>query len=144
MKKTFLRFSAIATIGLVMASCNNEEANNKAIEADNVAVQTLVDEKSTALDAEVVAACDAKVLAAAQVVVDSIANAKPVKTNAKPKAKPTAKPAAAPAKPTGTQVGTGKLGTEAAKKTEVGTGKLGTESTKQETQIGKGKLGTKP
>jgi hypothetical protein len=103
MKKTFLRFSAIATIGLVMASCNNEEANNKAIEADNVAVQTLVDEKSTALDAEVVAACDAKVLAAAQVVVDSIANAKPVKTAAKPKAKPAAKPAApaAPAKPTG-------------------------------------------
>jgi hypothetical protein len=103
MKKTLLRISAIATIGLVMASCNNEEANNKAIEADNAAVQTLVDEKTTALDAEVAAACDAKVLSAAQVVVDSIANAKPVKAAAKPKAKPAAKPApaAAPAKPTG-------------------------------------------
>jgi hypothetical protein len=105
MKKTLLRISAITTIGLVMASCNNEEANNKAIEADNAAVQTLVDEKTTALDAEVAAAYDAKVLSAAQVVVDSIANAKPVKAAAKPKAKPAAKPAAAapaaPVKPTG-------------------------------------------
>jgi hypothetical protein len=90
MKKTFVRLSAIAAFGLIMASCNNEEANNKLIEADNTAVQALVDSKTAALDAEVAAECDAKVAAAAQAVVDSLANAKPVKGAAKPKAKPAA------------------------------------------------------
>ena len=77
MKKAIIKLSALATIGLVMASCSNEEANKKAAEADNAAIQTLVDSKTAAIDAEVSAACDAKVTEAAQAVVDSLANAKP-------------------------------------------------------------------
>ena len=136
MKKTLLRISAITTIGLVMASCNNEEANNKAIEADNAAVQTLVDEKTTALDAEVAAACDAKVLSAAQVVVDSIANAKPVKAAAKPKAKPVAaKPA--PAKPA--TVGNGKPSMTNSAPGTIGNGKPSMTEPAKEGTIGNGK-----
>ena len=78
MKKALIKLSALATIGLVMASCSNEEANKKAAEADNAAIQTLVDSKTAAIDAEVSAACDAKVTEAAQAVADSLAKVKPV------------------------------------------------------------------
>ncbi|MFN8316885.1 MAG: hypothetical protein U0T32_10595 [Chitinophagales bacterium] len=100
MKKALIKLSALATIGLVMASCSNEEANKKAAEADNAAIQTLVDSKTAAIDAEVSAACDAKVTEAAQAVVDSLSKAKPVAGAKKPVApvkKAPAKPA--PAKP---------------------------------------------
>jgi hypothetical protein len=53
MKKALIKLSALATIGLVMASCSNEEANKKAAEADNAAIQTLVDSKTANIDAEV-------------------------------------------------------------------------------------------
>lgn len=91
MKKALIKLSALATIGLVMASCNNEEANKKAAEADNAAIQTLVDSKTAAIDAEVSAACDAKVTEAAQAVADSLAKVKPVAGAKKPVAAPVKK-----------------------------------------------------
>jgi hypothetical protein len=100
MKKALIKLSALATIGLVMASCSNEEANKKAAEADNAAIQTLVDTKTANIDAEVSAACDAKVNESAQAIVDSLAKATPAKAVAKavtPVKKAPVKPAA-PAK----------------------------------------------
>ncbi|MBL7800269.1 MAG: hypothetical protein JNL95_06040 [Chitinophagales bacterium] len=100
MKKALIKLSALATIGLVMASCSNEEANKKAAEADNAAIQTLVDSKTANIDAEVSAACDAKVNESAQAIVDSLAKATPAKAVAKavtPVKKAPVKPAA-PAK----------------------------------------------
>lgn len=98
MKNIFVRISAIATIGLVMASCNNEEANTKALESDNAAVQALVDAKVATLDEEVTAACEEKATAAAQLVVDSLVKIKPAVAKAvatKAKSKPAAKPTTA-------------------------------------------------
>lgn len=88
MKSTFIKLSAFATIGLVLASCNNEEANKKAQEADALAVQALVESKNLELDSAVWAECDAKVLVAAE---EAVANAK--KSTSKPTAK---KPAVKP------------------------------------------------
>ncbi len=92
MKRTFIKLSAFATIGLVLASCNNEEANKKAQEADALAVQALVETKNLELDSAVWAECDAKVA----VVADSIVAAAAKKAGVK---KPVAKKPAAPAKP---------------------------------------------
>lgn len=127
MKKLFVRISAIATIGLIMASCNNEEANTKALESDNAAVQALVDAKVATLDEEVTAACEEKATAAAQLVVDSLAKVKPavgkaVATKAK------SKPAAAPAKPA-----------EPAKPATVGNGKPSMNSNTTPGTVGNGK-----
>lgn len=98
MKSIFVRFTTLVTIGLVMASCNNEEANKKAQEADEAAIQALVDAKAQAIDEEVSAACDAKVLQAAQDTVAALAaSASKTPTKAPVAAKPKAKPA--PAKP---------------------------------------------
>ncbi len=98
MKKALIKLSALATIGLVMASCSNEEANKKAAEADNAAIQTLVDSKTAAIDAEVSAACDAKVTEAAQAVVDSLAKVKPTAEVKKAVAPVKKAPAKAPVK----------------------------------------------
>ena len=94
MKKIFLNLSAVAIMGLALTACNNEEANKKAAEADQVAIQTLVDDKAAAIDAEVAKACEEQVLAAAQATVDSL-NAAATKGGKKPVAvvkKPVVKP----------------------------------------------------
>lgn len=97
MKKTFIKISAFATIGLVLASCNNEEANNKLREADDLAVQELVNAKELELDAAVWAECDAKVLEAAEATV--AANAKKVAVKPKPKPAPAPAPVVAKEEP---------------------------------------------
>lgn len=79
MKRTFIKLSALTTIGLVLASCNNEEANKKAQEADALAVQALVETKNLELDSAVWAECDAKVA----VVADSLLAAVAKKTGVK-------------------------------------------------------------
>lgn len=72
MKKIMLNLSAVALMGLAMTACNNDEANKKAREADDAAVQTLVDDKAKAMDEEVAKACDEQVTAAATAKADSI------------------------------------------------------------------------
>jgi hypothetical protein len=119
MKKTFLKISAIAILGLSLAACNNEEANKKAMEADQAAVDQMVADKSKAGDDEITKACMAKVEEAAKAVVDSAMNAK---AGAKPMA---AKPAAKP------------LAKKEPKKPVVGSAVTGTKG--QETKV----LGTK-
>lgn len=120
MKKTFIKISAFATIGLVLASCNNEEANNKLREADDLAVQELVNAKELELDAAVWAECDAKVLVAAEEAVAANAkkSAKPVAK--KPAAKPAPETAKEEPKPT---IGSGKPAMGNASSTTVGDGK---------------------
>ncbi|MFN8310352.1 MAG: hypothetical protein U0T73_10360 [Chitinophagales bacterium] len=94
MKKIFLNLSAIALIGLALASCNNDEANKKAMEADDAAVQSLVNDKAKGMDDEVAKACDEQVNAAAQAKYDSLmAAAKPGSKGA-----PAKKPAPHPIK----------------------------------------------
>lgn len=93
MKRTFVKISVLAaTVGVVLASCNNEEANKKAQEADDLAVESLVAAKELALDSALAAEWDAKVLAAA----DSVFAAKAA-TSKKSAPKPVAKKPAVPA-----------------------------------------------
>lgn len=129
MKKIFLNLSVIAVMGLTFTACSNEEANKKAKEADDAAVQALVQEKLANIDAEVATECDAKVLAAAQPIVDSLNAAKAagkkvtvpvVKKPTKPVTKP-ATPKQEPAKPA--TVGTGKPSMTGGSSTTVGSGK---------------------
>ena len=148
MKKELIKLSALATIGLVMASCSNEEANKKAAEADNAAIQTLVDTKNQALDTEVATACDAKVNEAAQVIVDSLAKAKPAagKTVAAPVKKAPAKTTPAPAKnPKASGMG-GTSSTVTKEQTANKAKGMGTTTTvpvtKEETKAKAGKMGT--
>lgn len=122
MKKTFIKISAFATIGLVLASCNNEEANNKLREADDLAVQELVNAKELELDAAVWAECDAKVLVAAEEAVAANAkkSAKPVAKKPAAKPAPVAETAKEEPKPT---IGSGKPAMGNASSTTVGDGK---------------------
>lgn len=121
MKKTFLKISAFATIGLVLASCNNEEANKKLQEADDLAVQELVNAKELELDAAVWAECDAKVLVAAEEAV--AANAKKGKAVAKKPATKPAPVAETPKEEPKPTIGAGKPAMGNASSTTVGDGK---------------------
>lgn len=150
MKKIFLNLSVIAVMGLTFTACSNEEANKKAKEADDAAVAAMVQEKLANIDAEVMAECDAKVLAAAQPKADSlVAAAKAsgkkvvVPVVKKPIVKaPTPK---APTKPTGPQpgqLGGGKEGTTTAtNNAAIGEGKQGTTQATGSATLGKGKQG---
>jgi hypothetical protein len=93
MKKLFIRLSVVATMGLALAACGGGD-NKKAMEADNAAIDELVNAKLKTLDDSISGACDAQVTAAATAIADSLSKASAPKEGAK---KPAAKPAAKPA-----------------------------------------------
>lgn len=65
MKKTIIRICSIAAIGLALTACNNDAANKKLIDADNSAIDQLVQDKIKTLDDSLDKACADQVLAAA-------------------------------------------------------------------------------
>lgn len=93
MKKLFIRLSVVATMGLALAACGGGD-NKKAMEADNAAIDELVNAKLKTLDDSISGACDAQVTAAATAIADSLSKASaPKESPKKPAAKPAAKPA---------------------------------------------------
>ncbi len=53
MKKALIKLSALATIGLLWQVAAMKKLAKKVAEADNAAIQTLVDSKTANIDAEV-------------------------------------------------------------------------------------------
>jgi hypothetical protein len=53
MKKTIIRICSIAAIGLALTACNNDAANKKLIDADNSAIDQLVQDKIKTATAKV-------------------------------------------------------------------------------------------
>lgn len=104
MNKTFKTLSAAATLSaaLLLGSCDNAAENQKLMDEDKAKVQTVVDEKMTALQAEADAACAAQVdtLANAAYTAWVAENTKGGKFK-KPAAKPAPKPAAKAEEPKG-------------------------------------------
>lgn len=86
-------FTIIAGTALVMAACNNAEEVKKQQDAENAAIQTLVDEKLGGLQEEVTKECDSIVLAQATAISDSL-TAAAKKGGVKPKPKPKPQPKA--------------------------------------------------
>ena len=86
-------FTMIAGTVLVMAACNNAEEVKKQVDAENAAIQTLVDEKLGGLQEEVTKECDSIILAQATTISDSL-TAAAKKGGVKPKPKPKPQPKA--------------------------------------------------
>lgn len=90
MKKTLIKLCSVAAIGLALTACNNDAANKQTQDADNAAIDQMVQDKVKTLDDSLTKVCEDKVALAAE-----------EKLKAEP-AKPGAKPAAhhtTPAKP---------------------------------------------
>jgi len=96
MKKIFLVLGVCGAMAATLSSCNNAAETEKLTNEQNAKIQSLVDEKLTALEAEVAAECDAEVLTAATAQYDSLvlAAAATTKGGKKPVAKPAPKPVA--------------------------------------------------
>jgi hypothetical protein len=75
MKKILIRLCSIAAIGLALTACNNDAANKTAIDADNSAIDQLVQDKTKALDDSLSKACDDQVSAAVDAKMDSLIKA---------------------------------------------------------------------
>jgi hypothetical protein len=71
MKKTIIRICSIAAIGLALTACNNDAANKKLIDADNSAIDQLVQDKIKTLDDSLDKACADQVLTAATAKVEA-------------------------------------------------------------------------
>ena len=137
MKRTFVKITVFAvTFGMVLASCNNEAENAKLQEADDLAVQGLVDAKLASLDSSVQAEWNAKVVAAA----DSVLAEAKKKGAHHAAAKPVAKPVAKKEEPKAGTLGAGKAGV-VVQETQLGAAKVGTTINNAQTQLGKGKAG---
>ena len=65
MKKTLIRICSIAAIGLALSACNNDAANKTAMDADNSAIDQMVQDKVKTLDDSLAKVCDDQVTAAA-------------------------------------------------------------------------------
>jgi|GEM_PF-6251125 hypothetical protein len=98
MKKIFLVLGVCGAMAATLSSCNNAAETEKLTNEQNAKLQSLVDEKLTALEAEVAAECDAEVLTVATAQFDSlvaVATAAASKGGKKPAAKPAPKPVVA-------------------------------------------------
>ncbi|MCW3127128.1 MAG: hypothetical protein JWO03_2786 [Bacteroidetes bacterium] len=65
MKKTLIKLCSVAAIGLALTACNNDAANKVALDADNTAIDNIVQDKIKTLDDSLSKVCDDQVLAAA-------------------------------------------------------------------------------
>ncbi len=92
-KKIFLVLGVCGAMAATLSSCNNAAETEKLTNEQNAKIQSLVDEKLTALEGEVATECDAEVLTAATIEYDALVLAA-TKGGKKPAAKPTAKPTA--------------------------------------------------
>ncbi len=90
MKKTLIKLCSVAAIGLALTACNNDAANKQAQDADNAAIDQMVQDKVKMLDDSLTKACEDKVALAA----DEKLKAEPAKPGTKPVAHHSA-----PAKP---------------------------------------------
>lgn len=66
MKKTLIKLCSVAAIGLALTACNNDAANKQAQDADNAAIDQLVQDKVKTLDDSLTKACEDKVSLAAE------------------------------------------------------------------------------
>ena len=91
-KKIFLVLGVCGAMAATISSCNNAAETEKLTNEQNAKIQSLVDERLTALETEVAAECDAEVLTIATAQYDSlVAEAATTKGGKKPAAKPVAK-----------------------------------------------------
>lgn len=77
MKKTFIKLCSVAMIGLALTACNNDAANKQAQDADNAAIDQLVQDKVKTLDDSLTKVCEDKVTLAAEEKVKAEPAAKP-------------------------------------------------------------------
>ena len=75
MKKSLIKLCSIAAIGLALTACNNDEANKKAMDADNSSIDQMVSDKVKTLDDSLTKVCDDQVTAAVTAKIDSMAKA---------------------------------------------------------------------
>jgi hypothetical protein len=75
MKKTFIRFGAVAMIGLALTACNNEAENKKAAEADTASIEQMVNDHLKMVDDSISKACDESVTAAATAKMEAMPKA---------------------------------------------------------------------
>jgi hypothetical protein len=126
MKKIFLVLGVCGAMAATLSSCNNAAETEKLTNEQNAKIQSLVDEKLTALEGEVAAECDAEVLAAATAEYDALVAAA-AKGGKKVAVKPVAKPKPVEAKK------------EEPKPTTVGNGKPNMNGDKGDGKVGSGK-----
>ncbi|MBL0308597.1 MAG: hypothetical protein IPP77_02585 [Bacteroidetes bacterium] len=143
MKKKFMNLSAVAMLSasFILGSCDNAAENQKLMDADNTAIQTMVDAKMAELQAQADADCTAQVQEKADALYAE-AMAAASKGGKKVVAKPVAKPAAKKEEPKPETVGSGKpkMGTTSDPNT-VGSGKpkMGATGSTGSNTIGNGK-----
>ncbi|MBS1685617.1 MAG: hypothetical protein JSS76_12725 [Bacteroidetes bacterium] len=82
MKKTLIKLCSVAAIGLALTACNNDAANKQAQDADNAAIDQMVQDKVKTLDDSLTKVCEDKVALAAEEKL----KAEPAKPGAKPAA----------------------------------------------------------
>ncbi|MBS1593436.1 MAG: hypothetical protein JST90_03880 [Bacteroidetes bacterium] len=66
MKKTLIKLCSVAAIGLALTACNNDAANKQAQDADNAAIDQMVQDKVKTLDDSLTKVCEDKVAMAAE------------------------------------------------------------------------------
>lgn len=135
MKKTIISTLKVATVAVILASCNNAEEAKKLQEADAAAIQSGVDAKLAGLQTEVDAECATLVDSLATEQFNAWVAAEGKKTGAKPKPKPAPKPTEPKKEPT---VGDGKPKMGNKDETKVGDGKPKMGNTDEKT-VGTGK-----